>query len=75
MTDLDPSKDSDGAPAMDPEQFLRDFQRRMAEQGLMVRMAKPQPNWKPAITLDVSGDEASAMVVRLRRGEVCWGEA
>jgi hypothetical protein len=41
----------------------------MAEQGMIVRMANPQPNWEPGVTLDVSGDELSDMVVRLRRGD------
>jgi hypothetical protein len=53
----------------DPEQFLRDFRRRMAEQGMIVRMANPRPDWEPPITLDVSANELSEMVVRLRRGE------
>jgi hypothetical protein len=64
-----PRNTGDEASDVDPEQFLGEFRRRMAAQGLIVRMANPQPDWEPAITLDVSGDEASAMVVRLRRGE------
>ncbi|HYW13112.1 MAG TPA: hypothetical protein VE871_14225 [Longimicrobium sp.] len=52
----------------DAEQFLRDFRRRMAEQGLIVRMANPQPDWEPGFTLDVPANELSEMVVRLRRG-------
>lgn len=56
--------------AADAEQFLRDFRRNMAEQGLIVRMANPQPDWEPAVTLDVSADELSAMVIRMRRGEL-----
>lgn len=57
------------AAAADAEQFLREFRRRMAEQGLIVRMANAPANWEPAITVDASGDELSAMVVRLRKGE------
>jgi hypothetical protein len=57
------------AAAADAERFLRDFRRNMAEQGLIVRMANPQPDWEPAVTLNVSADEVSAMVVRLRRGD------
>ena len=60
--------DADPAPA-DAEQFLRDFRRRMAEQGLIVRMANPQPGWEPGVTFDVPAAEMSAMVVRLRRGD------
>jgi hypothetical protein len=61
----------DADPAVDDaEQFLREFRRRMAEQGLIVRMANAPPDWEPGITLDIPGDELSAMVVRLRRGEV-----
>jgi malic enzyme len=44
------------------------FRRRMAEQGMIIRMANPQPDWEPAITLDVPADELSATVVSLRRG-------
>lgn len=62
--DPDPIGDSD------PEQFRREFRRRMAEQGMIVRLASPQPDWQPAITLDVPADELSATVVSLRRGEM-----
>jgi hypothetical protein len=51
----------------DAEQFLREFRRRMAEQGMIVRMATAGPDWEPPVTLDLPGDELSAMVVRLRR--------
>jgi hypothetical protein len=66
------SLEPDPAPAedSDPEQFRRAFRRRMAEQGIIVRMASPQPDWEPAITLDVPADELSATVVSLRRGEL-----
>lgn len=64
-----PAEADRGVAAVEGEQFLRDFRRRMAEQGLIVRMSNPQPNWEPGVTLDVSADELSEMVVRLRRGE------
>ena len=57
--------DADAAAA-DAERFLRDFCHRMAEQGLIVQMANAGPDWEPGITLDIPGDELSAMVVRLR---------
>jgi hypothetical protein len=68
MSKPEPLPESQHDPAEDAEQFLRDFRRRMAEQGMPVRMANAPPDWEPAITLDVSGDEASAMVVQ-QRGE------
>jgi hypothetical protein len=61
----EPETDQSSAEA---GQFLREFRRRMAEQGLIVRMANAQPDWEPAITLDMPADELSAMVVRLRQG-------
>lgn len=65
-----PPDADEGCAAADAEQFLRDFRRRMAEQGLIVRMGSPQPDWEPGVTLNVPADELSEMVVRLRRGEV-----
>jgi hypothetical protein len=63
-----PRHTSDEEPEVDPEQFLRNFRRRMAEKGLIMRMATAGPDWEPPVTLDIPGDELSAMVVRLRRG-------
>ena len=63
-----PDESDAGTEAADAERFLRGFRRRMAEQGMIVRMANPQPNWEPAVTFDVPADELSAMVVHLRRG-------
>ncbi len=58
----------DAAAAIEEaERFMQEFRRRMAEQGMIVRMATAGPDWEPPITLDISGDELSAMVVRLRR--------
>jgi hypothetical protein len=63
-----PLPEGQDEPDEDPEQFLREFRRRMAEQGMIVRMANAPPDWEPAITLDIPADELSAMVVRLRGG-------
>lgn len=63
------SEQDQAAAVNDAERFLQDFRRRMAARGLIVRMANPQPDWEPGITLDIPADEASEMVVRLRRGE------
>lgn len=56
-----------GAAAAEAERFLQEFRRRMAGQGMIVRMATAGPDWEPPITLDLPADELSAMVVRLRR--------
>lgn len=55
------------AAVEDAEQLLHEFRRRMAEQGMIVRMATAGPDWEPPITLDLPADELSAIVVRLRR--------
>lgn len=57
--------DADAARA-ESRRFLRDFRRRMSEQGLIVRMADPQPDSQPSVVIDVQADELSAAVVRLR---------
>jgi hypothetical protein len=51
-------------------QFLREFRRKMAAQGMIVRMATAGPDWEPPVSLDVPADELSAIVVQSRGGSV-----
>lgn len=60
---MPPDADAAGAEC---RRFLREFRRRMAEQGLIVRMADPQPDWQPSVVIDVPADELSEALVRLR---------
>lgn len=63
-------KPHDGdCPWSDPDAFRAEFQRRLAEQGIHVRLPKRHKEWVPPIPFPVSADEASAMVIRMRRGE------
>jgi hypothetical protein len=62
-------EEAEGLPELDGEAFLREFHRRMAQAGMPVRVASAGPDWEPAITLNIPADEASAMLVRMRRGE------
>jgi adenosylmethionine-8-amino-7-oxononanoate aminotransferase len=50
------------------DHLKREFYRRMAEQGMIVRPPTAGPGWMPPEPLDISADELSAMVVRLRQG-------
>ena len=50
------------------DHLKREFYRRMAEQGMIVRAPTAGPDWTPPEPLDISADELSATVVRLRRG-------
>jgi hypothetical protein len=58
------------AAAADAERFLGEFRRNMAEQGLIVNKVARQAGWVPGLTLSVTGDELSAIVIRMRRGEL-----
>jgi hypothetical protein len=51
-----------------PQAWREEFRRRMAEQGMIVRLPRPGAMWNPpAVPMPFTGDELSAMVVRLRR--------
>jgi hypothetical protein len=53
----------------DPQAWREEFRRRMAEQGMIVRLPGPGAGWTPpAFSMPFTGNELSAMVVRLRRG-------
>jgi hypothetical protein len=52
----------------DSQAWREEFRRRMAEQGMIVRLPRPGAAWTPpALPMPFTGDELSAMVVRLRR--------
>jgi hypothetical protein len=52
----------------DPQAWREKFRRRMAEQGVLVRLPHPEATWQPPEhPLPVSADEASRFVVELRR--------
>jgi hypothetical protein len=53
----------------DPQASRKEFRRRMAEQGMIVRLPRPGVGWTPStLPIPFTGNELSAMVVRLRRG-------
>lgn len=47
-----------------------EFRRRLAEKGIFVRLPRTDKEWVPPVPLPISADEASEMVVRMRRGDV-----
>ncbi|HEU4882853.1 MAG TPA: hypothetical protein VFT45_11420 [Longimicrobium sp.] len=52
----------------DPQAWREEFRRRMAEQGMIVRLPRPGGAWTPlALPMPFTGNELSAMVIRLRR--------
>jgi hypothetical protein len=68
MSNAAPVSNDDQVP-VDPQGWREEFRRRMAEQGMIVRLPRPGAAWTPpAVPMPFSGDELSAMVVRLRRG-------
>lgn len=68
MGNAAPVSNEDEVP-MDPQAWREEFRRRMAEQAMIVRLPRPGAVWTPpAVPMPFSGDELSAMVVRLRRG-------
>lgn len=46
---------------------LLEFQRRMAERGILVQLPAPGAEWKLPEPLPIDADEASRAVVELRR--------
>lgn len=47
-----------------------EFRRRLAERGITVGLPRTDKPWVPPVPLPVSADEASEVVVRMRRGEL-----
>lgn len=64
-----PKAEEDDGPWSDPDAFRAEFQRRLAERGIFVSLPRRDTEWAPPILFPVSADEASAMVIRMRRGE------
>jgi hypothetical protein len=64
-----PKCEDDESPWSDPDAYRAEFQRRLAERGIHVRLPRRDKEWEPPIPLPVSADEASAMVIRMRKGE------
>lgn len=56
------------SPPTHPPDLLA-FQKRAAEQGWMVRLPSPEPDWELPKPVDLGGDSLGDMVVRLRRAE------
>ena len=60
-------KPDPSAPPPEPEARWVEFQRRLAEMGVHVALPVRDPDWRLPDPLPISADEASAMVVELRR--------
>lgn len=60
---------NDEGPWDDPDVRRAEFRRRLAQKGIFVGIPKTGQEWVPPIPLPVSADEASEMVIRMRRGE------
>jgi hypothetical protein len=69
MSAAQPKCEEDEGPWSDPDAFRAEFQRRLAERGIFVRLPRRDKEWEPPIPFPVSADEASEMVIRMRRGE------
>ena len=69
MSNALPKADGDDDPWSDPDVFRAEFQRRLAERGVFVRLPRRDKEWEPPIPFPVSADEASAMVIRMRRDD------
>jgi hypothetical protein len=64
-----PKPEEDGGPWSDPHVRRAEFRRRLAEKGIFVGLPRTDMEWEPPVLFPVSADEASAMVIRMRRGE------
>jgi hypothetical protein len=64
-----PKCEDGDSPWSDPDAYRAEFQRRLAEKGIFVRLPRTDKEWEPPVPFPVSADEASAMVIRMRRGE------
>lgn len=60
-------KIKDADPWSDPYRVRAEFQRRLAQQGIFIRLPSTDAEWVEPTPLPVPADEASAMVVRMRR--------
>jgi hypothetical protein len=69
MSNPAPKPDDDVEPWSDADAFRAEFQRRLAEKGVIVDFRRRKTGWEPPVTFPVSSDEASATVIRMRRGE------
>jgi hypothetical protein len=56
-----------GEPVLDHSPELLEFQRRMAERGVLVQLPAPGAEWELPEPLPIDADEASRAVVELRR--------
>ncbi len=70
MREGQPNEHDVEAEAADAERFLRELRLAGAARGSIVKMIAIQAGWVPGHTLNVSGDELSAMVIQMRRGEL-----
>jgi hypothetical protein len=61
--------EEDSGPWSDPDAFRAELQRPFAEAGIPVNFQRKDRPWEPPVTLPFPADEASAVVVRMRRGE------
>jgi hypothetical protein len=67
MSNAAPVSNDDEVP-VDPLAWREEFRRRMAEQGMIVRLPRPGASWTPPEhPLPIDADEMSRFVVELRR--------
>lgn len=68
MSDPLPKPEERG-PWSDPHVRRAEFRRRLSEKGIFVGLPRTGVEWEPPVLFPVSADEASAMVIRMRRDE------
>lgn len=51
----------------DPLAVRAEFQRRLAQRGIFIRLPRTDREWVPPVPLPVLADEASAVVIQMRR--------
>jgi hypothetical protein len=54
-------------PWADPHARRAEFRRRLAEKGIFVGLPRTDGKWEEPVPFPVSADEASAMVIQMRR--------
>lgn len=69
MSNAQPRIEDDEDPWSDPHAVRAEFQRRLAQKGIFIRLPRTDLPWEEPPTLPISADEASAMVVRMRQEE------
>jgi hypothetical protein len=67
MSSPAPKPEDDPGPWSDPHVRREEFRRRLAENGIFVGMRETGIEWDVPDPFPVSADEASAMVIRMRR--------